>query len=289
MNFVVVGAGYVGGRVLARLPPDAFGLGRNPGVVDGRDVRMADLDGAETSPIDLPSACTLLYTVPPAASGEGDERLGRLLERVHPAPDRVVYLSTSGVYGDRGGALTDERTPPVPGNARSRRRIAAERLLVRWCDDRGVALYVLRVPGIYGPGRLGTERLAAGASMLRDEDAGPGNRIHVDDLVDCCIAAMTSRDAPPGVYNVGDGDHRSASWFSRTVARLAGLPVPEAIGMDEAEKRWSEMRLSFARESRRLDTTKMREVLGVTPRYADPEDGIRASLAAQAGEAGPLP
>jgi nucleoside-diphosphate-sugar epimerase len=113
--------------------------------------------------------------------------------------------------------------------------------------------------------------------VLDERSANPGNRIHVDDLVQCCVAAL-SAEAPAGIYNVGDGDHRSSHWFSNEVARQLGLPAPPEISMADARQQFSPQRLSFMSESRIVDTTKMREVLGVTPRYADLEDGIRASL-----------
>jgi nucleoside-diphosphate-sugar epimerase len=91
------------------------------------------------------------------------------------------------------------------------------------------------------------------------------------------VAALAT-DVPAGVYNVGDNDHRSATWFSGEVARQLGLPAPPQIGREAANQQFSPQRLSFLMESRRVDTAKMRRVLGVTPRYANPEDGIRASL-----------
>jgi nucleoside-diphosphate-sugar epimerase len=84
---------------------------------------------------------------------------------------------------------------------------------------------------------------------------------------------------PDGVYNVGDGDHRSGTWFTNEIARQAGLAPPPTISLAEAQKTFSPMRLSFLRESRVVDTTKMREVLGITPKYTDAADGIAASLA----------
>jgi len=87
-----------------------------------------------------------------------------------------------------------------------------------------------------------------------------------------------SPDAPAGIYNVGDNDHRSSTWFTGEVARQSGLPAPPEISREQASKEFSPRRLSFMTESRRVDTTKMRKILGVAPRYANPEDGIRASL-----------
>lgn len=280
MHHVVAGAGYLGRRVLNALPPaSAIALGRtDPGMPGIRHVRFdADGDGA---PLELPSPFGLLYTVPPPPHGKDDPRLQRLLDRLVIPPDRFVYISTTGVYGDRGGRTVTEDDPVKPGTDRARRRVAAEARVTGWCRERNIPCLVLRVPGIYGPGRLGKERLAEGGEVLRDDDAGPGNRIHVDDLAACCLAAMTGR-APAGIYNLGDGDHRPSGAFSRAVARLAGLPAPRTIGLAEAGERWSSMRLSFARESRRVDIRKMREVLGVEPAYDNFEDGIRASLAAE--------
>jgi nucleoside-diphosphate-sugar epimerase len=271
-----VGAGYTGARVLARLP-DAVALGRSrPG--EGR----LDLDRDEPLRVKLPEQYAVIYSVPPAPEQPGDPRLARLLELLPHPPERIVYLSTTGVYGNRDGARVDESSEARPESARTERRLAAERLLADWCTGRGSTAIVLRVPGIYGPGRLGTERLREGMPVLREEDANPGNRIHVDDLATCCVAAL-SPDVPDGIYNVGDGDHRSGTWFSSEVARQAGLAPPPTITRAEARETFSPMRLSFLAESRVVDTTKMRKILGVTPKYADGADGIAASLAEESG------
>jgi nucleoside-diphosphate-sugar epimerase len=275
---VVAGAGYTGGRVLAALGPGrAIGFRRRGATAPGT-VRL-DLDREAAAPPPLPTDYSLLYTIPPARDGDADSRLARLLALLRPAPARIVYLSTSGVYGDCGGATVDEERKPQPATGRAKRRLAAETQLHEWAAARGVALVVLRVPGIYGPGRLGVDRIRERTPVIREADAYPGNRIHVDDLATACIAAL-SPGRPAGLYNLGDGDHRSSSWFTHTVARLAGLPAPPEVSRAEARRTFAQGRLSFLGESRRLDTRKMRTVLGVMPRYANAEDGIRASLAA---------
>ena len=219
----------------------------------------------------------MLYTVPPSAESPNDARLERLLAVLTPSPQRFTYISTTGVYGDHRGAVVNEETPVNPGSAHAAKRVAAERALVDWAARSGCAVVILRVPGIYGPGRLGVDRIRARQPVIRNEDAGPGNRIHVDDLVACCMAAL-DENTPAGIYNVGDGDHRTSTWFSNEVARQAGLASPPAISMEQAEKEFSPMRLSFLRDQRRVDTRKMREILGVTIRYPNPEQGIAASL-----------
>jgi nucleoside-diphosphate-sugar epimerase len=263
---LVVGVGYLGGRFLEQ-HNEARGLTRDD----------FDLDEDTVKPVDLPESCTVLYTVPPSNESQSDVRLQRLLKALDPAPTRFVYISTTGVYGDHGGAAVSEETPTNPGSDRAARRVAAEDALSSWAAEAGCSNVVLRVPGIYGPGRLGIERLRGGSSVIQERDAGPGNRIHVDDLVACCAAAMAV-DVPAGVYNVGDGDHRTATWFSNEVARQCELPAPPTISMEDARREFSPMRMSFLGESRRVDTQKMRDVLGVKLKFANPEDGIAASL-----------
>ena len=246
MFTLVAGTGYTGRRVLERLPAqDALGLGRS--VVDtDHPFERVDFDDLDALPVDLPADYAVLYT---------------------------CYLSTTGVYGDCGGAVVSEATPVNPGSRLSKPRVDAEDFLRAWTRR----LVILRVPGIYGPGRLGVDRLSAGEAWLRESDANPGNRIHVDDLAACCLAAL-SPETPAGVCNVGDGDHRSATWFAGEVARQAGLPPPREISRARAAQEFSPMRLAFLASSRKVDTTRMRETLGVTPRT--PEQGIRQSLRA---------
>ena len=272
MITLFVGAGYTGARVQKRLP-DVIALGRSrPGKA------RLDLDEDERLRIELPEEYAVIYSVPPADNQPGDPRLARFLALLPHPPARIVYLSTTGVYGNRNGERVDEKSRPRPESARAERRLAAEQTLAEWCTGRNTAVIVLRVPGIYGPGRLGTDRIRAATPTLEEKAANPGNRIHVDDLATCCIAGL-SPDVPDGIYNVGDGDHRSGTWFTSEVARQAGLPPPPAISFEDAQKTFSPMRLSFLRESRIVDTTKMRGVLGVTPKYSNAADGIAASLA----------
>ena len=276
MFTLVTGTGYTGRRILPLLPEGSVvGISRTS--IDAeRPVRVFDLDTTTKLPVGLRGEYGIIYTVPPAGE-PADTRLQRFLPMLTTPPARFVYISTTGVYGDCGGARVTEMTPVNPGNERSARRVAAESQLEDWAAQNNCALIVLRAPGIYGPERLGLERIRGAVPVLDEQGANPGNRIHVDDLARCCVAAL-SDDVPAGIYNVGDGDHRSSTAFTLKVAELAGLPAPPRISREEAERQFSPARMSFLNESRVVDTTKMREVLGVTPRYADPEDGIRASL-----------
>ncbi len=275
MLTVVAGTGYTGRRVLDGLPNgEVVGLSRTA-IDTTRPFHTVDFDATGALPLEISTPYAIVYTVPPG--GEDDLRLKGFLDRLPGTPTRFVYLSTTGVYGDCGGALVDEDTPVNPGSQLSKPRVAAENRLRAWAADNDCDVVVLRVPGIYGPGRLGLERLRERVPVLTEAEANPGNRIHVDDLARCCIAALSSA-VPAGVYNVGDGDHRTSTWFADEVARQTGLPLPPKIGREEAARTFSPTRLAFLASSRVVDTTRMREILGVKPIYENPAEGIRASL-----------
>ncbi len=279
MHFVVNGVGYTGRRVLSGLPQGrATGINRSP-VAEINNQRLAtlDLDHADSAQLRLPARFTLLYTVPPSPDSLGDARLESFLSMLDTCPDRFVYISTTGVYGDRAGRLVSETDTLMPMTGRARRRLAAEKMLQQWCSKKECDLFILRAPAIYGPGRLGIGEIHAGKAVLCEAESSPGNRIHVDDLAACCITAMTSGKLS-GIYNVADGDFRSPTWFANTVADMAGLDRPPAITRTEAQKTLGAARLSFLSESRKLDTTKMRKMLKFSPAYANAEDGIRDSL-----------
>jgi nucleoside-diphosphate-sugar epimerase len=290
LSCLIVGCGYVGTRLARQEVSRRSIRAIVRSAANSAALRAGEID---TLQIDLdrgPGQCAemlaraadgaaLVYLVPPPEQGEGDARLAALLESLGDArPAVFVYISTTGVYGDRAGAVVDERTPVAPTNARSRRRVAAETLATQWGADRGVRCVVLRVPGIYGPHRLPLERLQRGEPALRPEDAGPGNRIHVDDLVAAIVTAI-DRPQARGVYNVCDGDHASTTVFLQETARAAGLPAPSLISRKEAAARISPGMLAFLLESRRVDSNRMRDELGVQPRYPAVATGIRASLA----------
>ena len=278
MTTVVVGTGYTGSRILHSLPAgEVLGLTRSlPADTGGREVRSLQLDDS-IGTIELPAAARLVYTVPPAIDSDHDRRLDAFLAALAAAPRRIVYLSTTGVYGDHAGRTVTEDTPIQPQTARAARRVAAENALQQYAEKSGTTITILRVPGIYGPDRVMIERVRDMEPVIDEAEANPGNRIHVADLVTACLAAVAP-GAPTGSFNLGDGDSRSSTWFAFEVARQLGWPTPPTISREHAESTWSPMRLSFLRESRVVDATRMREVLGVMPRYADAAEGIRASL-----------
>ena len=231
----------------------------------------------------IPTPFRVVYLVPPPAQGQDDPRIQRFLGALSVPPERIVYVSTTGVYGDTGGATVTEETPPAPATDRARRRLSAESTLRDWCESHDVDWVILRVPAIYGPGRLPLEHLRRGEPVLADSEAGPGNRIHVDDLAAACVVALMKPEARNRIYNVSDGDHTSSTAFLALVARLAGLPPPPQLPLAEIRKLTSDAAFPFLSESRRVDTTRLRQELAFTRRYANLKESIRASLAEGVG------
>ncbi len=234
-----------------------------------------DLDRPETLHA-LPAAHAVLHCAPPPNAGVADTRTTHLLAALGKGrilPARVVYVSTSGVYGDCGGARVDESRRVHPQTDRARRRVDAERQLTLWCSARGAALVILRVPGIYAADRLPLDRLRSGTPALREEDDVYTNHIHAEDLA--AIVARALDDATPGgIYNASDdSEMRMGDWLD-LVAERAGLPRPPRIARNEAAGRIAPALLSFMSESRRLVNQRLKQHLRVQLRYPTVFEGV---------------
>jgi len=237
---------------------------------------IADLD----APASLAAAAyeLVFWFAPPPATGDTDPRIRAWLTK--NSPKRIVYISTSGVYGDCGNRWIDETEPLKPQTPRGRRRVDAEAALADHGERRGTETVILRVPGIYGPGRLPIERLRQGLPVIADDESPTTNRIHADDLARVAIAAAEC-GRPGEAYNVSDGTPTTMSDYFRRCAALLGLPEPRCVGMAEARRTFTPAMLSFLEESKRLLNSKMRDELGVTPRYPDLASGLPSCLPAR--------
>lgn len=239
-----------------------------------------DLDRPET--LALEAADAVLHCAPPPGEGETDSRTANLLaalEKARILPARMVYVSTSGVYGDCAGARVDESRPPAPQTARALRRLDAERRLAQWCRSRHIPLLILRAPGIYAADRLPLERLRAGTPVLRSEDDVYTNHIHADDLAQIVARALDS-EAPGGIYNAADDTELKMGDWMDLVADTHGLPRPPRLPRAQAAGTIPPALLSFMQESRLLDNSKMKRRLGVRLRYPTVHQGLRHEHAA---------
>lgn len=245
----------------------------------GIQALLHDLDAPPARP--WPSdAHDLYWFAPPPSHGDRDPRLRAALDRLRSRPPRrLLYLSTSAVYGDCGGAWIDEQAPLSPGNDRGRRRLDAERAVAEFTAATGCETVILRVPGIYGPGRLPRERLARGLPVVRESECPWTNRIHADDLARIAVAAMAR--APSGaIYNVSDGHPTTMTDYFLRCARLLGLPEPEQIPLADAHARLKPAMASFLDESKRLLTTRLQRELAVELRYPDLASGLPSCIEA---------
>jgi nucleoside-diphosphate-sugar epimerase len=243
----------------------------------GIDALCLDLDDGARPVPRLGEFGGLCYLAPPPSSGVQDTRMRGFLESLDKTslPRRIVYISTSAVYGDCRGDWITEEQPVRPATDRGLRRLDAERQLQAWAESHGVEWVILRVPGIYGPGKLPLERLRKGLPVLRETDAPYTNRIHADDLAVICVAALDSAHHDT-VYNVSDGHPSTMTDYFFRVADAAGLPRPPVVTREEAQQVLSEGMLSFLQDSRRMSNKKLLLDLGVTLRYPDLETGLRS-------------
>lgn len=282
-NVFIVGCGYLGARVAAleRAAGAAVAaLARTADAADRlRALGIAPVDGDLDRPAALgrpPFAGNdLYYFVSPPARGVTDPRVTACLSVLTEGnrPRRIVLLSTTGVYGDCQGAWVNEDRPPHPRADRARRRLDAETTLRGWSAKTGVPVVILRVAGLYGPGRLPVARLQSGEPVLREEESPWSNRIHVDDLAAACVAAMR-RGQPGAVYIATDGHPSTLTDYFNRVADTLGIARPPPVSMAEARERLSEGLLSYLAESKRLDNRRLRQELGVELRYPDLASGL---------------
>jgi nucleoside-diphosphate-sugar epimerase len=224
-------------------------------------------------------ATRVVYLAPPPSQGWGDPRVLALLRalRKRDVPTQFVYGSTSGVYGDCGGAWIDETRTVSAGTPRAMRRVNAENQVRFFGRSAAVNAQILRIPGIYSPDREGgtpRERLHRGTPVLRAEDDVYTNHIHSDDLARACIAALW-KGRPQRIYNVSDDTVHKMGDYYDLAADLYQLPRPPRVARDSAKEQLPVMLLSFMSESRRLVNQRMKQELGLRLRYPTVLDGLR--------------
>jgi nucleoside-diphosphate-sugar epimerase len=285
-RLLIVGCGDVGMRLLP-LVRERFRVF----AVTSQPERRAELRAAGAIPIvaDLDRPATLkrlarlapwvVHLAPPPRQGALDLRT-RNLTAILPEGTHVVYISTSGVYGDRGGALIDETAPRAPRNARARRRVDAEQVLRAWAVGARGRVTILRAPGIYAADRLPLERLRQGTPALAPQDDVYTNHIHAHDLAYLALLALL-RGRPGRAYNASDDTHMKMGDYFDLVADAFGLPRAPRLPRAELEQAVSPMLLSFMSESRRLDNRRIRRELKARLRHPRVEEAVAAMAMAK--------
>lgn len=260
-EMLIFGLGYTASRLAERLRATGWTVRATRREADADAIAFGDEAAVRDA---LAGATHILSSVPP---GEGDP----VLARYGPQLDGKWrgYLSSTGVYGDTGGAWVDEGAP-IGGGRRSARAEADAAWLAR-------SARVFRLPGIYGPDRSALERLAEGRAHRIDLPGQVFSRIHVDDIVSAVIAGL---DAPPGAYNIADDHPCSQNAVIEEACRLLGRGPPPILSLDEAAL--SPAARAFYAENRRVANGKAKRVLGWRPLYPDYRAGLAACLACSA-------
>jgi nucleoside-diphosphate-sugar epimerase len=223
-------------------------------------------------------ADVVLHLAPPQASGVTDLRTRHLLQALarKGRVRRIVYASTSGVYGDAHGARFDETRAVNPSTDRARRRVDAESRVRFHGRAFGVWVSILRIPGIYAADRAGghpRERLARGTPVLASEDDVYTNHIHADDLARICVAAL-HRGLPQRVLHASDDTELKMGDYFDLAADLCGLPRPPRVSREQARDQLPQTQLSFMNESRRLDNRRLKRELRLKLRYPTVQVGL---------------
>jgi nucleoside-diphosphate-sugar epimerase len=283
-RILIVGCGDVGMRLLPLLR-DRFRVFALTSQAARRDELraagavpvIADLDQPATLHRIARLARTIIHLAPPQSEGTSDRRT-RNLTAILPEHATLVYVSTTGVYGDCGGERIDETHRVNPHNARAKRRVDAERMLRGWGRRAGARVAILRVPGIYAAERLPLDRLNKGTPALRPEDDVYTNHIHADDLARI-IAAALFRGLPGRVYHAVDDSKMKMAEYFDAVADAFRLPRPPRMARKDLANAVTPMLLSFMSESRRLANERLRSELGVRLQYPQVSDLLRKMTA----------
>ena len=285
----VAGCGYIGERI-ARLYLESVAevtcVVRSPEHASrlyaaGFTTVVSSFDEQAAIPPLALSDSVVFYLVPPPGGGVTDTRARNFIARISDAekPAKIVYMSATSVYSDNAGEVVSEESATCPDSAMGKRRLDAESAFREYGAAHDVPVVILRVSGIYGPGRLPLMQISQGQPLLHEEESGPSNRIHADDLAAICMAAA-GRGGDGDIFNVCDGTPSSMTSYFNACADILSLPRQPQVSLAEARRVMSPLMLSYVSQSRIVDNRRMLGVLGVELRYKDLADGLAASVIA---------
>ncbi len=283
-RLLIIGCGDVALRAVKRFLPACriYALTHTPARAE--DLRrlsitpiIGDLDHPESLSKLAGLAHCVMHFAPPQSTGDVDQRTHNLLavlDRGEILPQRLVYISTTGVYGNCDGHWVEETRPPRPTTSRAKRRLSAETQLREWGIRRGVTVSILRVPGIYSSERLPLARLKNGTPTLIASEDSFTNHIHAEDLARAAAAAMY-RGKPGRIYNATDDSNiKMGDWFDLLATRF-NLPKPRRITRAQAQTEITPSLLSFLNESRRVSNKRLKRELRVRLAFPDVDAGTK--------------
>ncbi len=274
-RLLIFGQGFTGSCLAEACRADGWNV-----TGTAREPREGILPFSRGRPIPLPALAGVTHivaSIPPDEAGDPALDVHGDALAMLPSLEWVGYLSTTGVYGDHGGAWVDEYSETRPAAARSKRRLTAERAWLTWGEKSGKPVQIFRLAGIYGPGRSPLDRVRGGKARRIIKPGHLTGRIHVGDIVRVVRAGMAKPDAGP-VFNVADNEPAAAADVLAHAAVLLGMEAPPEIAFEEADL--SPMARSFYADNRRIDNRRIKQELGVTLDYPTYREGLKALLEA---------
>lgn len=246
---------------------------------------ISALDDPAALPVQALSGSIIFYLVPPPGGGIADSRARNFISALAgpEKPAKIIYMSATSVYSSTGGGVVTEESPTSPDSAMGKRRLDAESAFLEYGAAGNTPVIILRVSGIYGPGRLPLMQITQGQPLLNEDESGPSNRIHADDLAEVCIAAA-EKGRGGEIFNVSDGNPSSMTSYFNACADALGLPRQRQVTLDEARRVMSPLMFSYVSQSRVVDNRRMVDRLGVKLRYGSLAAGLAASLPRQSEE-----
>jgi len=280
VNISIVGCGYIGKKVASKL----LSLGASvecyvhsagsKEACEALDLRanLLELDNSDFSnEWHVQDKNIIAYFAPPPRHGISDTRMTHFistLENLKSTPNKIVLISTTGIYGDCQGEWIDESRAVNPQADRAHRRLSAENQLQQYCQSKNIECIIFRVPGIYAIDKLPEKRITSGEPIVSAVDSGYTNRIHAEDLSEFCVEALTQK-IKPGVYNCCDGNPSTMNDYFVRVADFLGIDRPKEISLQQAKKELSAGMLSYLAESKRISNKKLLDNFSTKFKYPD--------------------
>ena len=283
-KIILAGFGYLGKFIEQQADFNEkkvlYKLSRNPGKHrNGYSNHVeVDFDKEKFDITEIVGESTIIYMTPPNKDRDGDPRLENFLNNIKNSNlERIVYISTSGVYGDCGGLSVTEDAELKPLTDRAKKRVIAEKMVMKHSAVCNTNYVILRVPGIYGLGRLPLSKVREREPLIIKDECKITNLINVEDLARV-VWRVIKDNIKNEIINVSDGTPITSTEYYLKIYDELEIEYPPFIKMKEAGKYYSEERMSFMSESRILDVTKMNRLFGDCIKYSNISDGIKRSL-----------